>query len=139
MRMSKKILIVSILVSLILVLLHQLQGGLYIELERSVLRNSEIGGSLVDATDPIWFGGYAFLITLLLAFIGKLYVWSYIFNLLILYFAVWLASLDVSVVGSVEHGDYVLALLLVTFHIPVFSAVVSGYKGKFRLKYAGTK
>lgn len=75
--MFRKLASIIIVINFILAYLHQKLGGLFIELERSVVRNSEVGGSMVDASALIPFGLYAFVITLVFAILGKGVFWSY--------------------------------------------------------------
>ena len=124
--MFRKLTSIVIVINFFLAYLHQKLGGLLIQLEQSVVRNSEVGGSMVDASALIPMGLYAFGVTLVFAILNKGVLWSYLGNLLFFYLVLLLTNMDVSIIQSIQHGDYVLLAAILLAHVPLLIHLTSG-------------
>lgn len=99
--------------------IYAYQGGLLINMNGNVVRNSELGGSISDASRWIYIGIYSFLISLFLVGFKKGGLGTYFANLIFLYFSLWLTNLDVPIVDSIRYGDYVLFAVILLANCPI--------------------
>lgn len=114
--------IVSSALVLALAWLHQRSGGLIIGMhaDGSKWYSNELLSSGGDDSAILLLGLGSFVVSLLWYGLRKtntLYV--YLANLAFVWFVLFLVNLDVSLVGSIRHGDYVLAAMLVLIHVPL--------------------
>jgi hypothetical protein len=120
---------------LALTYIHHVLGGLILGYHKdgTVWFSNELVSSGGDDSFGIIIGFGSFLITLMIFAIKKSSApYVYYVNLLFVYFILFLINLDVSVIGSIQYGDDVLAALLLLLHIPVIYHLTSVSWSTFR-------
>jgi len=100
----------------VLGVLHSLLGGLLVRLERSVIYSNELVSSGSDSSFAVLIGFAGFLIAFVGALLNKAILKTYFCSLIFLYVMLYLANLDVSLVGSIKLGDYVLLISIMAAH-----------------------
>ncbi len=125
---------VSILV-LLFAYAHFALGGLIIGLHKdgSVWYSNELVSSGSDESSILTMLGFgSFLLSLIFYSVRRTGTkWFYFINLGWLYFILWLVNLDVSILNSINHGDVVLAILIIVVHIPVIYHLTNQSKFAF--------
>lgn len=114
--------IVSSALVLALAWLHHRAGGLIVgrHVDGSKWYSNELLSSGGDDSAILLLGLGSFVVSLLWYGLRKTNApYVYLANLAFVWFVLFLVNLDVSLVGSIRHGDYVLAAMLVLIHVPL--------------------
>ena len=117
--------IITIVISiciLALAYLHSALGGLIIAVNKDGSKwfSNELMSSGGDDSDILLLGLLSFILTLVFYLFKKTETpHVYYINLLFVYFTLFLVNLDVSIIGSIQYGDYVLLIVLLLMHIPL--------------------
>jgi len=120
--MFRAITIASSMCILALAYLHSTLGGLILGINNDGSKwfSNELLSSGGDDSDILLLGFYSFVLTLIFYLIKKTETpYVYYVNILFVYFILFLVNLDVSIIGSIQYGDYVLLLILIIMHIPL--------------------
>jgi hypothetical protein len=109
---------VSIITGTVIVLgvLHSYNGGLLIQLERRVIYSNNLASSGSDSSLVVLVGLLGFVVALVGSVLNKAVLKTYFFSLIFLYVMLYLANLDVSLLGSVKLGDYLLLISVMVVH-----------------------
>ncbi|RBP45617.1 hypothetical protein [Arenicella xantha] len=107
---------VATAVVVVLGVLHSLFGGLLVRLERSVIYSNELVSSGSDSSVAVLIGFVGFLVAFVGALLNKAILKTYFCSLIFLYVMLYLANLDVSLVGSIKLGDYALLISILAAH-----------------------
>ena len=114
--------IASSICILALAYLHDVLGGLIIGTNKDGSKwfSNELLSSGGDDSDILLLGFSSFIVTLVFYIVKNTDApYVYYINLLFVYLILFLVNMDVSIIGSIEHGDYVLLLLILLIHIPL--------------------
>jgi len=128
--MFRVITIVSSLLIIVCAYIHGELGGLIIGYHKdgSIWYSNELKSSGGDDSSFILIGFYSFFISLVIYFLFKnAKKYFYYVNLFFVYFVMILVDLDVPLINSIKHGDYVLAILMLLIHVPAFYQLGSSF------------
>ena len=96
--------------------LHLFLGGLRVQLEQNIVYSNELASSGNDSSFFILMGFSAFTISLFGAITNKAIFKTYFVSMFSFYAMLFLANMDVSVLGSIKLGDHILLVAIVLAH-----------------------